>query len=187
MPKNIPKDLENAILTLSQKEKDRHLLRLISKNNLLREQLQFTLLEDESDLSWRKEEIKDLIEQHFSRDYSYVGVLLKDIRKVSAKTTWHRRVTKDKYGEVELALNLMEIVLKKHQKQIDKAMRKADSLRVYLVRKAIAIIKYIKALHEDFRIDFVGRMDEVLRLLHTFETKYSASLLGLPKAMHQND
>jgi hypothetical protein len=55
MPKNISKELEAAILNLTQKEKDRHLLRLIAKNNLLREQMQFTLLEEENDLGWRRE------------------------------------------------------------------------------------------------------------------------------------
>jgi hypothetical protein len=187
MPKNISKELEAAILNLTQKEKDRHLLRLIAKNNLLREQMQFTLLEEENDLGWRREEIRDLIDELFSKNYSYVGLFLKDVRMVSAKITWHRRVTKDKYGEVELSILLMEIILKNHSGQINKAMRKADSLRVYLVRKAIAIIKYILALEEDFHIDFIERMDAVLRLLHTFETKYPASLLGLPKAMPQND
>ena len=187
MPKNISKELQSAILNLSQKEKDRHLLRLIAKNNLLREQMQYTLLEDESDLSWRRDEIKDLIDSLFSRNYSYVGVLLKDIRTVSAKITWHRRVTKDKYGEAELAIALLEIILKNHSNQINKYSKKADSLKVYLVRKAIAVIKYILALEEDYHIDFIERMNEVLRLLHTFETKYPASLLGLPQVMHQND
>lgn len=187
MPKNISKELENAILNLSQKEKDRHLLRLISKNNLLREQMQYTLLEDESDLIWRREEIKDLTEQLLDRRYSYSGVLLKDIRLLSAIIIWHRRVTKDKYGEVELALSLLEKVLDKHQIHINRSGRKSDSMRVYLVRKAIAVIKYIDALHEDFRFDFVSRMNKVLSLLYTFETKYPASLLDLPKAMPQND
>lgn len=183
MPKNIPKELENAILSLSQKEKDRHLLRLISKNQLLREQMQFTLLEDESDLGWRREELSDLMAQMFDKSYSYTGILLKDIRMVSAKITWHRRVTKDKYGEADLALTLLEKALSNHQNQIAKSHRKAESLRVYLVRKGIAVIKYINALHEDFRIDFIKRMDKVLWQLHTFETKYSAALLKLPKAM----
>ncbi len=183
MPKNIPKELELAILSLSQKEKDRHLLRLISKNNLLREQMQFNLLEDESDLTWRRQDLADSIDSNFGIPYSYVGVLLKDIRKVSAQITWHRRVTKDKYGEAELTVALLEIVVLNHHKQINKNIRKADSLRVYLVRKGIAAIKYINALHEDFHIDFRDRMDKVLGLLHTFETRYHASILELPEAM----
>ncbi|AWV98927.1 hypothetical protein [Arcticibacterium luteifluviistationis] len=183
MPKNISKELENAILTLSQKEKDRHLLRLIAKNQLLREQMQFTLLEDESDLGWRREELLDLMSQLFDKPYSYTGILLKDIRMVSAKITWHRRVTKDKYGEAELALVLLEKILANHRNQLAKSHKKAESLRVYVVRKAIAVIKYITALHEDFQIDFVSRMDKVLDQLHTFETKYPAALLQLPKAM----
>ncbi|MFT4733767.1 MAG: hypothetical protein ACI9K1_000720, partial [Arcticibacterium sp.] len=149
MPKNIPKELENAILSLTAKEKDRHLLRLIAKNDLLREQMQFNLLEDESDLTWRRQDIAESIDSYFGVPYSYVGVLLKDIRKLSAQITWHRRITKDKYGEVDLTVALLEIILLHHHKQIDKHVRKADSFRVYLVRKAIAAIKNINALHED--------------------------------------
>ncbi|MFT7248117.1 MAG: hypothetical protein ACI9DJ_002928 [Algoriphagus sp.] len=184
MPKNIPKELENAILSLTAKEKDRHLLRLIAKNDLLREQMQFNLLEDESDLTWRRQDIAESIDSYFGVPYSYVGVLLKDIRKLSAQITWHRRITKDKYGEVDLTVALLEIILLHHHKQIDKHVRKADSFRVYLVRKAIAAIKNINALHEDFHIDFRERMDKILGLLHTFETRYHASLLDLPEAMY---
>ncbi|MCR9065770.1 MAG: hypothetical protein NXI00_17495 [Cytophagales bacterium] len=183
MPKNISKELEVAILSLTQKEKDRHLLRLIAKNELLREQLQFTLLEDEADLYLRKEKIKEHIQETLSKSYSSVTFFLRDLRKLSTTITWHRRVTKDKYGEIDLFILALRLALENQRKHISSFSRKGDVCRVYIVKKTLSVLKMIDALHEDFKIDFKGRMNQILTLLHTFETKYDAQKLSLPQSI----
>ena len=60
MPK-VPKELEKAILSLPVKDKDKMLLKLVAKSELLIQQLNFQLLEDESDLKEKREEIKSTI------------------------------------------------------------------------------------------------------------------------------
>ena len=57
----IPKELEKAILSLAAKEKDKMLLKLIAKNDLLVQQLQYQLLENESFLEERRDEIRKSI------------------------------------------------------------------------------------------------------------------------------
>ena len=57
----LTKELQKAILELPDKEKDKFLLRLITKNDLLVEQLQFQLMEDESSVQLRRDDVKDMI------------------------------------------------------------------------------------------------------------------------------
>ncbi len=180
MPKNISKELEKEILSLPTKEKDRHLLRLIAANKLLREQMQFNLLEDESDLQWRREEISEENKAHLMVRYPNVVFLTKAIKKRSAAITWHRRVTKDKYGEVQLWIHWFELLLENQSSYINATSRKSDVLRLYLVKRARHLIKLTEALHEDYRIDFLAGINRILKLLHTFETKYMAASQKLP-------
>ncbi|UBM60082.1 hypothetical protein LAG90_05435 [Marinilongibacter aquaticus] len=185
MPKNISKELEIEILNLPQKEKDRHLLRLIAQNKLLREQMQFQLLEDEQDLAQRKNELRDWISEMTAKAYPGTAFFLKSIRKMSAEAVWYRRVTKDKYGEVDLHLTYIEQTLEKQIRHVNIFSRKGDVLRTYLVKKVLSILKMIGALHPDFHIDFSERVDKVLQLLHTFDTKIEAQKLNLPKSFSE--
>lgn len=183
MPKNISKELEKEILNLPQKDKDRHLLRLISRNKLLLEQMKYDLMEDEADLYLRKEALKEHILEVMAKPFPGTAFFLKAFRKLSTEITWHRRVTKDKYGEVDMQILCMEKTFEKQIRHIRVMSRKGDVLRTYLVKKAISVLNMIDKLHEDYRIDFASRMNQILKLLHTFETKYDAQKLSLPESL----
>jgi hypothetical protein len=183
MPKNISKELEKEILGLTQKEKDRHLLRLIAANKLLREQLQFTLLEDDSELRLRVEELEEGIRENLSKDFSHVTFLTKAIRKEVAAVTWHRRVTKDKYGEIHLWIVLFQTVFEHQSAHIRSFERKADVLRVYLVKRMAAVLRLLNAVHADFQTDFFVEINKILKLLHTFDTKFEAVKIKLPTSV----
>ncbi|WP_304235622.1 hypothetical protein [Jiulongibacter sediminis] len=183
MPKNIPKELEKEILALPQKDKDRHLLRLISRNKLLLEQMKYDLMEDEADLYLRKEALREHILGVMTNPFPGTAFFLKAFRKLSTGITWHRRVTKDKYGEVDMQILCLEQAFEKQIRHVDVMSRKGDVLRTYMVKKALSVLKMINALHEDYRIDFAGRMNQILKLLHTFETKYDAQKLSLPESL----
>ena len=60
------KDLKAAIIDLPLKEKDKLLLRLVAKDKVLTEHLHYKLLEDESDLDFRKEHIKREVESQIA-------------------------------------------------------------------------------------------------------------------------
>lgn len=181
MPKNISKELEKAILALPTKEKERLLLRLIAKNQLLLEQLDYTLVAEESDLDIRREELNQRIKEEVSKSYLNIVLFTKALRKQSAAVTWHRRVTKDKYGELEGQLLLVETTLTKQRKYVSQLTKKGDSLRLYLVKKTISLLKLTEGIHEDFLIDFSERINQLLKLLYTFETSFYAHNLKLQK------
>ncbi|KPM50052.1 hypothetical protein [Jiulongibacter sediminis] len=183
MPKNIPKELEKEILGLPQKDKDRHLLRLISRNKLLLEQMKYDLMEDEADLYLRKEALREHILGVMAKPFPGTAFFLKAFRKLSTEITWHRRVAKDKYGEVDMQILCLEQAFEKQIRHVGVMSRKGDVLRTYMVKKALSVLKMINALHEDYRIDFAGRMNQILKLLHTFETKYDAQKLSLPESL----
>lgn len=62
----IEPDLKNTIIAISQKEKDKLLLRLCAKDDLLIEQLHYKLLEDEADLTHRCESLMQFINDKVS-------------------------------------------------------------------------------------------------------------------------
>lgn len=59
-------ELKDAVLNLSQKEKDKLLVRLVSKDKMLMKQLHFQLLENNDDLEDRIESLKESIHDLFS-------------------------------------------------------------------------------------------------------------------------
>jgi hypothetical protein len=77
----------------------------------------------------------------------------------------------------------LEQAFEKQTRHIGLMSRKGDVLRTYLVKKAISVLNMINKLHEDYRIDFAARMNQILKLLHTFETKYDAQKLSLPESL----
>lgn len=181
MPQNISKELEKEILAMTTKVKDRYLLRLIAKNDLLREQLEFQLVEEEGSEVERRAALKEDIIDRLSEKNSFVTDLYRKTRKCSAAITWHRRVTKDVYGEVELNLVLLETVLKYQQVHMSKLSRAHEKLQVYLVKKCIAWLKLLPKLHEDFKIDFLDRFNTVLTLIYESKAGAAAAYLQVPK------
>lgn len=181
MPQNISKELEKEILSMTTKVKDRYLLRLIAKNDLLREQLQFQLVEEEGSEEERRELLKEDIIDRLSIKNNFVTDLYRITRKSSASITWHRRVTKDIYGEVELNLVLLESVLQNQFTHMLKVTRAHEKLQVYLVKKCIAWLKLLPKLHEDYRIDFIERFNAVLTLIYESKAGVAAAYLQLPK------
>lgn len=183
MPKNISKELEVAICSLSQKEKDRLLLRLINKNDLLTEQLQYKLLETSDDLVYRKADINDAIDEKLSEELRYPTQLMWAVQSLNAKVTRHRRATLDKYGEVELGIYLIKSVLEKHSNFLDILSSRTEKLSVYLVKRTLTILKNLYKLDQDFWIDFESDMNTILEILHTKITRIPARELQLPRAM----
>lgn len=180
MPKNISKELEIAILELPQKEKNRLLLRLIAKNDILTEQLQYKLLETEDDLVFRKAEIKDQIEEKLAEHTSYPSQLMWDIKSLNSKITRHRRVTYDKYGEVELTVALLKNVFAQKATFLEILTARTEKLSIYLVKRMIMLLKNIAKLDRDYWIDFKSDIDFILEVMHEKITRIHAREFGLP-------
>src|SRR5690606_31652343 len=108
--------LKRAILDLPQAEKDKLLVRLINKDQLLIKQLHFQLLEDESDLDERTEEVLGKLLQLVERTAGYIpdvfqsrnaDSLMGELKYGSGLINEHAAITKDKMSEVRLRLFLV--------------------------------------------------------------------------------
>lgn len=72
MSQKISSELQRAILTMPEKEKDKLLLRLIAKDAMLIKKLHHQLLEDESDALQQREELIKNIKEHFLRTVKFI-------------------------------------------------------------------------------------------------------------------
>lgn len=176
------KELEKAILSLPAKEKDKMLLRLIGKNNLLAQQLQYLLLENESFLDDRREEIKKEILLVSKMHHSIASWMLKELRELSSKITTHVKVTKDKYGEVELTLYLLNTFFENQFKMLEKYNSKSDTLTLYIAKRTEFILKKLPKLHEDYYVEFEQDINKLLHRVHTYAPAYYARQIELPQS-----
>ena len=108
MAKLIEKDLEQAIIALPAKEKNKILIRLINKDKVLVEKLHFQLLEHpEFDLQLRQDAVLEEIENI----KGYSSIKSKDLltlqRSYFAQIAHHKKITADKIGEVRLGVKLI--------------------------------------------------------------------------------
>ena len=100
-------DLKKAIVRMPGVEKDKLLLRLIAKDAVLTERLQFELVEEGKTIDERRSLIREFIDRTARLHADTPGWLMMDMRTVSGYISRHLKVTKDKYGEVELMLYML--------------------------------------------------------------------------------
>ena len=96
--------------------------------------------------------------RHYSqitdRFYS-VGYLLQDIRYLSGDINEHVRITKDKFGEIRLNIKMLNHLLKLNNMRIqNESYSKSYTMFIYVIARAFKILLLIKAIHEDYMIDF---------------------------------
>jgi hypothetical protein len=160
--------LQEAILQLPQKEKNKLLIRLINKDELLIEQLQYKLLENtESDLIFRRSEIKEQISNTFeSYSIPYFKDLLYFVKAAVSLINRHYKVTKDKKGELELLIHLylqsQSAVQGIKNNWRDQVFR--EKFQVYSMTKTKKMNTLLNDIHEDFRIEF----DDHIELIENF-------------------
>ncbi|RFS15409.1 hypothetical protein [Emticicia sp. C21] len=178
----IPKELEKAILGLPAKEKDKILLRLIGRNELLTQQLQYQLLENESFLEDRRDEIKKSIQRVSKMHHDTPGWLMMDMRELNSRITMHVKVTKDKYGEVELTLYLLNAFFENQSKLLEKYSSKSDTVALYIAKRTEFVLKKLPKLHEDYYIEFERDVNKLLERVYKYAPAYYARQMDLPKS-----
>jgi hypothetical protein len=180
MPK-IPKELEQAIVSLPAKEKDKLLLKLIAKNELLIGQLHYQLLEDESDLKHKREEIKSTILRVSKMYHDTPGWMMMDMRDLNGRITTHVKITKDKYGEVELTLCLLNSFFDNQLPHLQTYSGKTETISLYIAKRTEFILNKLPKLHEDYYVEFDADINKLLNRVHAFCPAYYARQLNLPK------
>lgn len=189
----LSEELKKAITMMPVKEKDKLLLRLITKDYHLVQQLEFKLLEDGATAEDRRGEIREEIHQTLIESHRYFyspGYLLLDLRNLSGKINQHVKTTKDKYGEIELNFFMLNTALQLMGDKIRNfSMIKSRTLNEYVIRRAAKLLKLIEKLHEDFRLDFHPAMIELAEHISSTPTLMKTAINHMfdPNWLLQNE
>lgn len=161
------KEFKDAVLQLSQTEKDKLLLQLLKKDAVLSSKLQFELLDDKSvdecQLVMEKN-IKDKIAYFSTKRYS-PSYLLKRLRSVSTLITAHVKITKDKLGDSYLNLVMLTETLDTFNTKLEKTTPgQSRKLGIYFVSKAFKVLIGITKLHEDYHLEHKENLERLGKL-----------------------
>jgi hypothetical protein len=158
------KEFKKALQNLPSEEKDKLILRLLKKDLVLANQLLFQLVDTdtvEQKRTYIENELTRYLKKSMERYYS-LGIFLMDIRFASGKINDHVSITKDKFGEISLNIQML-IESIQHIKLYILNTKPKDSYTtcIYIIARAFKILLLIKAQHEDLHLEF---RDSVIKL-----------------------
>jgi hypothetical protein len=177
----LPDQLKKAIVQMPAKEKDKLLLRLITKDKTLADRLHFELIEDSSTIPERREDIMATIVRTSKFNQNTPGWILMDMRNLSGDIAYHVKVTKDKMGGLELNLFLLNTFLEKYPDILKTYSSRADTCALYIAKKALVIVNQLEKLEEDYRVDYIKDANRMLASVYSLCSKMYARQLELPQ------
>jgi len=150
-------EFKKALQLLSDKEKDKLILRLLKNDLQLANRLHFELVDTDS-VQDKREQVRTRIIKRIqiATDNQYSSVyLLKCIREISGEINEHVFITKDKLGEIILNCLMLRILLELNNERISlETQDKSYALYIYIVARIFKILILIQKQHEDFHMDF---------------------------------
>ena len=174
-------DLKRAITYLSDKEKDKLLLRLIGKDPILTEKLEYELVENKSTLDHRRQLIRDLIDRTTKLTQDSAGWMMMDMRTISGYITRHVKVTKDAYGEVDLTIHMLNGFYKHHADLLQRLGSRTEKCSIYVAKRTDAILKKLDKLDPDYFMEFDVPMNKLLDYVYKTAPAHYARQLDTPK------
>jgi hypothetical protein len=174
-------ELKKAIVRMPVGEKDKLLLRLVAKDATLTEKLQFELVEEGSTVEERRELIRQFIRRTANLGQDSAGWVMMDMRTVSGYITRHLKVTKDKYGEVELMLLMLNTFYEHNAHLLQKYNSRTDKAAEYIAKRAEQALKKVAKLDPDYHIEFADDINKLLGWVNYAAPAQYARQLGLPK------
>lgn len=182
-------ELKDAILSLPEKEKDKLLLRLIRKDKTLIQQLHFQLLEDEIDLEERKtnafkllnEQIESIGWELKTQKYHQPKRLLTELRALSGIINHYHLITKDKAGELEMRLHILDEVFVHAASHFSYHNYSNEKLLIYIAGRIKNIFLSYGRLHEDLQYDYIEKFNEVLNFAYASSVEVYLQGLSIPK------
>lgn len=168
--------LKEAILSLSEKEKDKLLVRLINKDKKLIEQLHFLLLENEDDLIKRIKDCELHLNNVFKRMSSGIGKTPKYnkhreltgyLKSASGLVNEHASITKNKESELHLRLLILEHSFEVYTEFYTTFIEsnKASIHFEYQIARLKAVLNLYNKLHEDLQYEYKSRLLEIIHFI----------------------
>ena len=163
------KELKKAIQELPSIEKDKLIFRLLKRDLDLANRLHFELVDVETVEDKRAAFEIEMIRKinYFSKRFYSVGYLLQDTRFLSGEITNHVKITKDKFGEISLNMKMLNHLLLINNERIESSTySKAYTLCIYIIARAFKILLLIKAIDEDYFLDFREDLSTLGKLIY---------------------
>lgn len=176
--------LKKAIVAMPSADKDKLLLRLIAKDAILIERLQFELLEEGQTLLERRELIKDFTQRAATVKADTAGWMMMDMRTVSGYITRHVKVTKDAYGDVELTLYMLNTFYRHNAHLLKHLDRRTENAAEYIAKRTQQVLKKLEKLDPDYYIEFAGDVNTLLGWVYQTAPGFFAKTLGIPARWH---
>ncbi len=167
MATKISDELKKAIKNMPEAEKDKLLLRLIAKDRMLIAKLNHELLEDEVDAEAQREQLARQLEAHFSSEHfagwnHTPGLVMMEQRSFSGAIARHVKITKDKYGDIQLNVLLVNMPFRAHPGILYHNQHRADTFAPYVCKKAQDVFKKLDKLDRDYYLEFEKGVNEML-------------------------
>ena len=163
------KEFKKAIQELPSIEKDKLIFRLLKRDLDLANRLHFELVDVETVEDKRAAFEIEMLRKinYFSKRFYSVGYLLQDTRFLSGEITNHVKITKDKFGEISLNMKMLNHLLLINNERIESSTySKAYTLCIYIIARAFKILLLIKAIDEDYFLDFREALSTLGKLIY---------------------
>ncbi len=162
--------LKWAIVTMPNEEKDKLLLRLISKDDMLVKKLHHQLLEDDNDTDEQREAILADIKSILDSDkYRFTpGELMMSMRVFNGNIGRHVKITKDKIGEITLTISLVNIAFGKHKTMLHQNQKRASTFAEYVAKKAVFVLQKLAKIHEDLQMEYEKDVNTMLAYIYDY-------------------
>lgn len=186
-------ELKKAVLSLDPKEKDKLLVRLISKDKMLMKQLHFQLLEDEFDLEERIENLRKALKNLFneagktlrnSPNLSYILSINRLIKQASGMINEHEKVTRGKMSEVEFRVFILSESIHRYPHIFSQPhLVASQKLYKYFSGRVKHLLGKYSKLHDDLQFDHKEAIQIILDFSYQSPMQSHFKALNLPKEL----
>ena len=162
------KEFKEAVLHLSESEKDKLLIRLLKKDENLVNRLYFELIDDQTvdDHRLKMENRVEVRAEEITRFAKSLNHLKMLTRYLSGEISEHVRITKDKFGEVSLNLLMLNTLLKHSKKLFRKSTQiQARKFSLYVIVRTYRTLLLIDKMHEDLHMEFEDDLHQLGNLI----------------------
>jgi hypothetical protein len=175
-------ELKEAICQMPEKEKDKLLLRLIAKDELLAAKLRHELLENDQSEA-KKQELTASISQLAAQTGWTPGLIMMDMRQAAGAITRYEKITRDKQGGIDLWLHTLDAFFSHQAEALRRRERDAGTFSEYVIGKVHTLLDRIEKLHPDLWLDHQEPVNRVIAHLYAYPpTERLARRDGIPES-----